>query len=645
MRGSVATDSEGTEIAEEVEPEKDSQKPAFKIARVLTEAAMASSSPYTSQFDENWKYAIGENHWPTPTNRYHMAKDEWKAKTVRNRLFKTIDQKAAMVLDATPSVHAEPVSADVPTEALELASSVVRAELKRLRWHEIREDIFLEGAVNGKAIAHVYTKKDSLAAAMGVEQSEICAEVSNGRELGNDPSATRLSQCRYFVHKMMMDYSRAIEAFPDAKDKLKPNGGPVVANLPATDSIVQERSNEELVTGPGGDLLIGKDGKIKECKVPISMVWIRDDSVLEEIKYKIDQYGNHTEIADETNYSRAYPYGRLIVTSGEWLLYDGESPYEIDSVLPYAEYTHYRNNRRFWGYGEVAHLKSAQMVADKTMAIALDGARKVIFGNLEVPIGADQYDNKGNAPDEVVRVEPELSGMAHYVTPNNVNMQFLGWIDGTNDKDFGDMSGVSDALSGALPTTPTSGKEVQSRAKLASTRIGRTLKHLNEWDTDFANIVFQLMRQNYVGERTFMVEGLNGELEAIKADVSMLPPGIAIRIESDPDEIEKSELEGQNVQALVASGMLYDPRFIPFMAELLPSYGIRPQKAKQLQKMSVQMVQMGMIPTDPMAYQLITGQPMPPEMFAQYQVQQMMAMAAAQPSDGKPKQTETSQPA
>jgi hypothetical protein len=567
-----------------------------------------------------------------------MTKDEWKAKTVRNRLVQVVDQTAAMVLDATPTVHAEPVSDDVTTEQLEMASKAVQAELRRLRWHELRRDIFIEGSTNGKAFAHVYTKPDKLAEAMGIQAAEICAELADGSRCYNDPSAIRLSQCRYFIYEPSLDYSRAVEALekvsPNIKSKLKPVGGEVLSTLSAEDAVSRSRTDDELVNGPGGDMILGKDRTVRSCKVNLPMVWIRDDMIYEEAKYNWDQYG--TPVKESTNYSRAFPYGRLIVINGDYELYDGESPYELIDVIPMAEYTHYWDTDRFWGPGIVARLKSSQMVADKTMAIALDVARQTLIGNLEVPIGADGYDNKGNAPGEVIAVPPELSGMAHVVAPNNVNMQLLSWLDETNRRDFEDQSGVSEVLSGAAPVTATSGKELQTRAKLASTRIGRHLKQMNEFDSDFANIVFQLMRQNYVGERPYMVQGPNGELETIRFDVSQLPPGIAIRIEADPDEIEKDALEGQNVQALVSTGLLFDPRMIPLLPILLPSYGIRPQKAKELQKMVVQMVAVGSIMTDPMSYQMITGQPQPPEMTAMFAAQ-MQAQADAQGPNSKPK--------
>lgn len=599
---------------------------------------------FTAGFADNWKYVRGENHWPTPTNQYHMTRDDWKAKTVRNRLFAGIDQKAAMVLDAEPTVHAEPVDDQVTTEQLEMAAAVVKAEMKRLRYHEVREDVFLEGSVNGKSFAHFYTKPDKLAQAMGIEQSEICVELADSTRCYPDPSATRLSQCRYFIYEPELDFSRAIEAFekvaPNIRAKLKPTKGPVVADLGAENAITRGRSDDELVNGPGGDLTIGKDGKVYSCKLNIPMVWIKDDMIYEEVKQSWDSMGTPT--TDSTSYSRAFPYGRLLATSGDYLLFDGESPYEITEILPFAEYTHYRCVDRFWSPGDCAMNKSAQMVADKTMAIALDGARLNMFGNLEVPIGADGYTDKGNAPGEIVHVPPELSGMAHVVQPENTNMQLLTWMDETNKRDFADQFGVSDVLSGGTPVAPTSGKELQTRAKLAATRPGRHMGHMDDFDSDALNILFQLMRQCYVGERQFMVPGLNGEMQAIRYDVSLLPPGIAIRVTTDPDEIEKDALEGQNVQALVSTGLLFNPMMIPLLPILLPSYGIRPQKAKELQRMVVGMVAAGTIPTDPATYQLITGAPMPPDMVAAYQMQmQMQAQAASQESEGEKEVSKT----
>lgn len=521
---------------------------------------------------------VGEQHWPTPTNQYHMTRDEWKAKTVRNRLWRTINFKAAVVLDATPTLHAEPMSVDADTEVLELSEQIMNHELKRGNWQRIRRDIFLDGAVNGKGIAHVYTWKDPLSG-----EVRVCAEKCDLKRFSVDPSATTLTDARYITYKPSMDVSRLAQIFDaETAKKVKASSGPAVGTMPSGESSLT-RSENEMIFGPSGDVVIGKDGVIRERKADVAFIWIKD---YESLKIEIEQItmpdGSFAQ-GKETK-SRAYPYGRLIVISGDTLLYDDVSPYELESVFPFAEYTHYRNTERFWSYGDTAHLKSNQMVADKTMAIALDGARKVIFGNLEVPIGADGYSNKGNTPDEVVAVPPELSGMAHYVRPENVNLAFLQFIDETNYRDFERDSGVSDVSAGTSPNAPTSGIEVQARQRAAATIIGQHLKEMNQFSSDFANIWFQIARQNYTGERNFGVTGPTSELQAISADMSLIPAGVVIRVEADPDEIERDHLEGQNIQALVASKLLFDPMMVPFWHVLLPSYGIRPQKAREIQK-------------------------------------------------------------
>lgn len=507
-----------------------------------------------------------------------MTRDEWKAKTVRNRLWRTINYKAAVVLDATPSIHAEPVSVDAETEVLELAEQIMQHELKRGRWQQIRRDIFLDGAVNGKGIAHVFTWKDPLSG-----EVKVCAEKCDLRRFYVDPSATSLADARYVIYKPAMDVSKIAKTFDEeTAKKVKVSTGPQVGMMQQGEATLT-RTDNEMISGPAGDVLLGKDGVIRERKADVAFIWIKDYETLKvEIEPVLRSDGTMGEGSRKE--SRAYPYGRLIVISGETLLFDDISPYELDGVFPFAEYTHYRNTERFWNYGDCALLKSNQMVADKTMAIALDGARKVIFGNLEVPIGADGYSNKGNAPDEVVAVPPELSGMAHYVRPDNVNLAFLQFIDETNYRDFERDSGVSDVSTGTSPNAPTSGVEVQARQRAAATIIGQHLKEMNQFSSDFANIWYQIARQNYTGMRDFGVMGPASELEAIQADMSLLPPGVLLRVEADPDELERDHLEGQNIQALITSRQLFDPMLLPFWHILLPSYGIRPQKAREIQK-------------------------------------------------------------
>jgi len=571
--------------------------------------ARAEARKFTSTFHKDWRYFLGEDHWPTATNWRHMSKDTWKAKTVRNYVFQTIDFKKAVVLDATPSIHAEPLSVDVDTMFLEMAENAVEHELKRLNWDKIRSKMFMDGAVLGKGIAHVFTKKDKLSGEL-----TVCLESVDPARFYPDPQADCLDECSYVVYEPEWDLSTIREVFPEKGALVTPKKSTPVANMGISQTT--RRTNDELLTGPGGEFRLNEKGDVNRLRADVCLIYIKDDMIRSNVKSVLLKEETVTQMCDdcgaqsltksnqcpecgspnvsfqitppeygeETEVSRAYPFGRLIAIAGDVELYDGPSPYELECIFPFVDYTHYPVNRRYWGYGDLALLKSCQMVADKNVAQLLDAMRMTAQGKFEFPIGAQAYEAVGNAPGESYPVPPELAGMARWVVPQGYNGQLHQVLDETNLRDFQRVSGISDVSAGVAPNAPTSGVEVQARQRAAATRIGTHLKEMNSASSKIANIVFQLMRQNYVGPRTFMTQNPYSEYVPIAMDISMLPREIAIKVSADPDEIERDRLQGQNVMGLITSGMLFNPMMLPFLDILLPSMGIRPQMARELQK-------------------------------------------------------------
>jgi hypothetical protein len=263
------------------------------------------------------------------------------------------------------------------------------------------------------------------------------------------------------------------------------------------------------------------------------------------------------------------------------LLYDGENPYALDTVFPFAEYVHYYVPGKFWGFSDVALLKSAQMVADKNMAQALDAQRMTSMGYFEYPAEALAYAQRGNAPGQGFPVPVQYTGRARWLTPQGYNAQLHSMVDEINLRDFERMGGVSDVSTGTSPNAPTSGVEVQARQRAAATRIGMHLKRLNRYRGDLASLVWKVMNQYYVGPRTFMVQQPTGEQEAIAEDVSQLPPGVAVRVDADLDALEKDKLMGQNLTAAIQSGVLTDPKMRPFLPMYLTSLGLSPTLVRQ----------------------------------------------------------------
>lgn len=530
-----------------------------------------------------------------------MAPDAWKAKTVRNWLFRTVDHKRAVVLDATPSIHVEPLSDAVPLELRAKISQVTEHELNRLRWDDLAEAAFWDGAVCGKGITMCRTERDKFTG-----EHKIRLDRVDPRDFFPDPSADSIHNSRYVVWEPDLDLSVIKDIFPEKGDKVHANKTQPI-NMPG---FKRARSDDEIIYAPGQEIALG-DGKLKDRKATVTFVWIKDDSVSEDTELVVNP--NKTDVAEcqdcgamsQTSpcpncgsenmaqtqlpsdvtqnqvFTRQYPFGRLIVYAGEVLLYDGENPYALDTVFPFAEYVHYYVPGKFWGFSDVALLKSAQMVADKNMAQALDAQRMTSMGYFEYPAEALAYAQRGNAPGQGFPVPVQYTGRARWLTPQGYNAQLHSMVDEINLRDFERMGGVSDVSTGTSPNAPTSGVEVQARQRAAATRIGMHLKRLNRYRGDLASLVWKVMNQYYVGPRTFMVQQPTGEQEAIAEDVSQLPPGVAVRVDADLDALEKDKLMGQNLTAAIQSGVLTDPKMRPFLPMYLTSLGLSPTLVRQ----------------------------------------------------------------
>jgi hypothetical protein len=562
-------------------------------------------------------------------------------------------------LDAAPAMHAEPLSDDVTTLDLEHAKNVTKHERDRLRMEKHRQTVYYDGTVIGKGLTHFYSEKDKLSGEM-----KLCAERVDPRRFYWDPSADSLAECRFVVYEPELDMSRIAEIFPEKAGEVKPSTktdlgkpysetrsrsndelmystGTGMAVFEKDGQMHQKKADVAFVWVKSDELLEEVRAKVLkeerpglrclDCGVPMEedaaepapmmdMGGIGDmmdggpemgmEPGMEDMappacphcgSPNLQPITLPEEAENETVISRKYPYGRLIVTTGEVLLFDGPSPWELETVFPFAEYAFDPIPGDFMGVSDVDLLKSVSMVLDKNQAMLLDAQRLTSMGVFEYPIGAEGYSQLGTQPGQTVPVSPELIGMSRWITPNGYNDRLHSVLDEISMRDLQRISGISDVSQGMSPTAPTSGVEVQARQRAAATRIGQHMKAMSQYDTDCSNIIFQLMRQLYKGPRMFrydmaMAPMLGQEMEAmgqapsefqaISLDVSMLPPGIAIRMTADPDDIEKDRLEGQNVLGVITN-VFANPGILlsvaPYLDILLPSMGIKPQKAKELQ--------------------------------------------------------------
>jgi DNA-directed RNA polymerase subunit RPC12/RpoP len=586
--------------------------PAYKYGKALLEQARAASKTYTASFTEDKKFALGENQWPMPTSFRSWQTSKWKNQGVRNYTWAMIQHKLAVCLDAEPSIMCEPMNELSSFQQREDISSAVFHELARMRWNDYTRDVMIDGAILGKGHIHVYPVMNSF-----TQMYELNLELVDPQRFYPDPARTRLHECRFVVYEPELDMATIRRIFPDTYQLVKAQN----RTIGKLGEVNYSRSESEIIYGPStGEIAITREGLMADRYANVAFIYVKDNTVVEEVKTVLEKapsLGYHCgdcgddfeQDAAVTDYSTAlprcpgcnsgnltrlmlppefavqnekrqlYPNGRLICLTDDALLYDGENPHPLSGTYPFAAYDHYSVTGRYWGYGDVALLKKVQQALNKNMSQAIDFMRLAGNGPLEVPAEVPAYRNLGNAPGDQVPVPAPFMGLARYLSPTGYNVQMHQIIDEALKQDMGEVSGVTDVALGVAPASPTSGIEVQTRQRAASTRLGLHLKALNDFRSDLANIVWQMMNHYYREPRAFTRIQANGELDAIVLEVNALPREVSVRVTANIDKAQKEELFGQNLMLAVKQGQ------VPFYPDLmLPMMGGDPIISREIQR-------------------------------------------------------------
>lgn len=579
------------------------EQPAFLYARSLLESAKAASQIYTGTFSEDEKFALGENQWPQYASYRAWLRDRWKNQSVRNYVWSTIRQKLAVMLSAEPTISVEPLSEEVTWEQRQDIASVMRHDMERARWKQMRRDVAIDGSILGKGIAHIYPLQDPLTGMF-----TVAYELVDPRRFYADPARTEIASSRYVVYEPEMDMASIRRIFPETYQLVKPSS----RSVGSFGSEVYGRSAQDLIYGgsTGEFSLSAKDGVVRDRFSDVAFLYIQDQTVIEEAKAVLEraaQPGYHcnscgadfpaegavtdprmqgsgpmcptcfgTELsrvtlpetyAYDTEKSKKYPFGRLICFTKDALLFDGDAKTGLRDVFPFAEYSHQRVTRRFWGHGDVADLKEVQRALNKNIAQAIDNLRYAGNAPMEVPAEVPAYRKLGNRPGDQIPVPAPFMGLARYLSPNSYNVNLHQIVDTILKRDFQEIAGVSDVSFGIAPQGSTSGVEVQARQAAANSRLGLHVSELNAFDSELANKHFQMANYLYREPRAFVSRDAAGNMEAIVREVSSFPADVQVVVHASIDQSQKDNLFGQNLVALVDKGQIgfYPDLMLPLM--------------------------------------------------------------------------------
>lgn len=511
-------------------PTKDEDLPAFRYAQALAEAAKANSEPYTRKFRRYWDFLLGKGHWLKPMTQAARMLDGWAFRGVVNDLWAVHSTKRATITQAPSKTFSEPLDDQSSYMDRLMVSTAIDHEMERLRFGQVKGDIYDWGSAVGIGIAMLTAKPDSLTGDMSLNLRAI-----NPDDFSWDPSADSLKDCRYIRWGPLLDMSVVRQMWPTKAPFVVPTLTNAVSE-PGGVTYKTTGSDENLIYGTTGEFVVDSQSMLKARKARVEFIWIKDpESLIEELRQTVLQdatQGLQCQSCDQVYepgaipqgmdssspcplcagdlqdvtipqkvktdkvIHKAYPYGRLIVFSGKTLLYDGENPYELEHVFPFYVYHHYRVPGVFPGFGDVALLRSLQEETDTTIGQCIDYVRLGVNGPFIYPMGFKSFTKLGNGPAERHPGPDHAPWLPRFVTPEGFNVQAWSSLLGALDKHFLVVSGIGE-LSGEPSSPPISATETE----ITSQRISQRMKgHVQEWGqfcSDLADGVLQMGRQFY----------------------------------------------------------------------------------------------------------------------------------------------------
>jgi hypothetical protein len=600
---------------------KDTALPAYIYAKTLTLAARSAFQSRTKSFQSNWDYLVGRNHWRSAASTAARQIDAWSFKGVVNWTYATIKTKTSIILSSQSETYVDALDENSTYYDRLLVKSAVDHLLKSVRFHDVKRDALLSGSVTGVGISMWQYRPDPITGAMKLFLVPIKSE-----EFTPDPSADLITSpdCRYVVWSTDMDMSRVREIFLGKAKEVKPD--PSNASEPSGITYTMP-GDSNLIFGPGQSIKEPSPNAARR-KAKVNFVWVKDESMIEELSevlvaeeepgvwcptcaqaYAISALDGPMDncpicqspmenvtvppkMRTDRTIRRAYPYGRLIVYSGDILLFDGQNPYEIESVFPFAVYHHDRIPGDFYGQNDVSLLQSLQEAENTVLSMGVDGVVMSMFGPFEYPIGAKSYTELGNGPKERHPVPDHLAGKARFVPSVGADMNLWHGVLANIEHQFQTVSGLAQLGLGQTSSPPISATE----AEIANARLSDRMKaHAREFSAYCSEVQF------YDEAATTPVTFPDSSVKDIAIEWQKLP-NVRVQVSVNTEESIRDKQVGQNITIGIQNGILDSP----YAKLYLEMVGANPSQIKEVLDNKALAVELG-------AQQMPGGEMPPPD--------------------------------
>lgn len=587
------------QVSESAPPVPDSALPAYKYAKALVNSARSSASPKTSTFKAKWDRFQGRNHWDAPKTMAAKRIDEWSFKGVCNWTYSSIKTKTAMITGATPEIFIEPIGDSTYLQRLQWKAAIEHL-LESVRFDQVKKDAYISGAVTGVGIVMWQVRPDPL-----TDQDRLYLTPIKSEEFYCDPSADSINSpnCRFVVWEPELDMSTIRQMWPGKADQVKVEPKQITGGY-----TYSSKGDENLIYGNAGEFYVDQQNTLCARKARVCFVWIVDESLTKDVEKVLVKQGGQgyacvscgevfrpgehdggncptcqgfvgdVEIPNEYQENivmeKQYPYGRLIIYSGDTLLYDGPNIYDIEGVFPFAVYHHDRIPGSFYGQNDVDSMSSLQTAENTVLSMGVDGVVLGMFGPFEYPVGAKAYTSMGNGPKQGYPVPDHLAGKARSIPMSGADTNLWNAVLQSIERQFQIHTGLISPMTnpGSAPISATEAEITNSRL---SDRMKGESEEFSRFCTDVANIGKQLAKQFYTNPVEVAAQFPDSVVRTMEVEISSLPD-VNVRIKMEHAASIRDKQIGQNVAMGLQNGMLDGPNAKIFLESVgVPAGRIR----------------------------------------------------------------------
>lgn len=602
-------------------PAADKDQPGYQYAKALCETARRARGERT--FKNNWDYLLGKGHWRSASTVAAQQIDAWAFKGIVNWTYATIKTKAAMITSAPSEIFCDPLDEESSCYDRLLVKSAIEDSFKRVKADQVKYDAYMWGSVTGVGVSMWSMKPDSLTGAMGT-----CLTPISTQDFYCDPSADSITSpdCRYVVWEPLLDMSTIRQMWPSKADMVKPD----TRQISSTWDYKSGSQDQSMIYGTAGEYSVDRTN-LNARKARTAFVWIRDESITEDLQRVVlkDQTEGYqcvscsntfeagayqdlngsspcplcggdmenvqipAQVQENKVIRRTYPYGRLIVYSGQTLLFDGENPYEIEQVFPFAVYHHDRIPGEFLGQNDVSLLQSLQEAENTVLSMGVDGVVLSMFGPFEYPVSCKSYTDLGNGPKERHPVPDHLAGKARFVRSEGADMQLWNGVLANIEHQFQIVSGLAQLGLGQTSSPPISATEAEIANARLSDRMKGHAQAFSAYLSELADIGLQIEKQAARIERDRLsqvggeyagvgigIQMPDSELKSVLVEFDKLP-NVHVRVEVNTTEAIRDKLKGQNSVPIFTNPAIMAS---PFLGTILAGIGYTPNEIREIEE-------------------------------------------------------------